>query len=129
LSPALHKNARPYLENNKEKRPGDVAEVVECLPSKCKALTSKPVQKKYLLPEIFTLILGQFGAKVLERESYVMYWADRYSIRSKSLKTVALLKRTEITSSFLCGMYSRYTWPCYNLLVNIVTKYQLSLHG
>jgi hypothetical protein len=26
-------------------------------------------------------------------------------------------------------MYSRYTWPCYNLLVNIVTKYQLSLHG
>jgi hypothetical protein len=33
-------NGRPYLKNNKAKRTGVMAQVVECLPSKCEALSS-----------------------------------------------------------------------------------------
>jgi DNA-binding transcriptional regulator PaaX len=37
------KSMRPYLKNNlKAKRAGGLAQAVECLPSKCKALNSKP---------------------------------------------------------------------------------------
>jgi hypothetical protein len=41
------KNIKPYLKNNlKGKRGGDMAQVVEHLPSKCAALSSNPTSGK-----------------------------------------------------------------------------------
>jgi hypothetical protein len=37
---------RPYLKNNYSKRAGDMVQVIECLPSKCNALSSTPVQER-----------------------------------------------------------------------------------
>jgi hypothetical protein len=43
--PALGKQfARPYLENTQQNRADGVTQVVECLPSKCEALSSYPLQ-------------------------------------------------------------------------------------
>jgi hypothetical protein len=43
---SLGKKRDPHLQNNQSKRAGGVAQVVEHLPSKCKALSSNPKTKK-----------------------------------------------------------------------------------
>jgi hypothetical protein len=45
------KNARPYLKNNQRKKGFDVVQVVECLPSKHKALSSNPSTTKKRIPK------------------------------------------------------------------------------
>jgi hypothetical protein len=43
---AWGENTRPYLKNSKSKKGWGVAQVVEFLPSKCKALISNPITAK-----------------------------------------------------------------------------------
>jgi hypothetical protein len=42
--PAWAKSKTPVSKNGRAKSAGDVAQVVECLPSKCEALSSNPTK-------------------------------------------------------------------------------------
>jgi hypothetical protein len=54
---------RPHLQNNHSKRAGGKAQGVECLPSKCGALTASPVPYKRICFAGFVTQNIQFSTK------------------------------------------------------------------
>jgi hypothetical protein len=74
------KNMRPYLKNNlKSKKGWRYAQVVECLPSKCKALSSNPSTAKKERCIIFAPSFKiRFGKKHLFSENHVQTQKSKY---------------------------------------------------